>query len=84
MKETQETPIESWVRKIPWSRKWQPTPVFLPGDLNYFSGSLPNSSSFIWTTVFLVCFFICAVFLCLFNIFKLLCLRSPFPGFQES
>jgi len=21
----------SWVRKIPWSRKWQPTPVFLPG-----------------------------------------------------
>ena len=20
-----------WVKKIPWSRKWQPTPVFLPG-----------------------------------------------------
>ena len=20
-----------WVRKVPWSRKWQPTPVFLPG-----------------------------------------------------
>ena len=20
-----------WVRKNPWSRKWQPTPVFLPG-----------------------------------------------------
>ena len=20
-----------WVRKIPWGRKWQPTPVFLPG-----------------------------------------------------
>ena len=20
-----------WVRKIPWSKKWQPTPVFLPG-----------------------------------------------------
>ena len=20
-----------WVRKIPWWRKWQPTPVFLPG-----------------------------------------------------
>ena len=20
-----------WVRKIPWSRKWQPTPVFMPG-----------------------------------------------------
>ena len=21
-----------WVRKIPWERKWQPTPVFLPGE----------------------------------------------------
>ena len=21
-----------WVRKIPWNRKWQPTPVFLPGE----------------------------------------------------
>ena len=21
----------SWFRKTPWSRKWQPTPVFLPG-----------------------------------------------------
>ena len=23
-----------WVRKIPWSRKWQPTPVFLPGEFH--------------------------------------------------
>ena len=22
--------FDSWVRKTPWSRKWQPTPVFLP------------------------------------------------------
>ena len=22
--------FNSWVRKIPWRRKWQPTPVFLP------------------------------------------------------
>ena len=21
-----------WVGKIPWSRKWQSTPVFLPGE----------------------------------------------------
>ena len=20
-----------WVRKVPWRRKWEPTPVFLPG-----------------------------------------------------
>ena len=24
--------LDSWVRKIPWRRKWQPTPVFLPGE----------------------------------------------------
>ena len=21
-----------WVRKIPWRKAWQPTPVFLPGE----------------------------------------------------
>jgi len=21
-----------WIRKIPWRRPWQPTPVFLPGE----------------------------------------------------
>ena len=26
--------FDPWVRKIPWSRKWQPTPVFLPGKLH--------------------------------------------------
>ena len=24
----------TWVGKIPWRRKWQPTPVFLPGDFH--------------------------------------------------
>ena len=24
--------FDSWVRKIPWRRKWRPTPVFLPGE----------------------------------------------------
>ena len=23
--------FDPWVRKVPWRRKWQPTPVFLPG-----------------------------------------------------
>ena len=47
--------------------------------LNSFSGSLPISSSFIWTSVFLVCALICVVFLCLFIIVvNLLCLsHSP-------
>ena len=28
---TTELRFNSWVGKIPWNRKWQPTPVFLPG-----------------------------------------------------
>ena len=24
--------FDPWVRKIPWRRKWQPTPVFFPGN----------------------------------------------------
>ena len=23
--------FDPWIRKIPWKRAWQPTPVFLPG-----------------------------------------------------
>ena len=26
--------FDPWVRKIPWSKKWQPTQVFLPGKFN--------------------------------------------------
>ena len=29
----QERPrFDPWVRKIPWRREWQPSPVFLPGE----------------------------------------------------
>ena len=24
--------LDPWVRKIPWRRKWRPTPVVLPGE----------------------------------------------------
>ena len=24
--------FDPWVRKILWSREWQPTPVFVPGE----------------------------------------------------
>ena len=34
MQEMQETQVQSWVSKSPWRRKWQPTPVFLPGKFN--------------------------------------------------
>ena len=26
--------FDSWVGKMPWSRKWQPTPMFLPGKVH--------------------------------------------------
>ena len=26
--------FDPWVRKIPWSEKWQPAPVFLPGKFH--------------------------------------------------
>ena len=26
--------FDPWVGKIPWKRKWQPFPVFLPGKSN--------------------------------------------------
>ena len=31
-KESAWTKFSPWVRKIPWRRAWQPTPVFLPGE----------------------------------------------------
>ena len=28
---TGDTGFITWIEKIPWRRKWQPTPIFLPG-----------------------------------------------------
>ena len=35
--------FDPWVTKIPWSRKWQPTLVFLPGKFHR-QGSLASYS----------------------------------------
>ena len=35
--------FDPWVRKIPWRREWQPTPVFLPGEF-HGQGSLAGYS----------------------------------------
>ena len=32
-----------WVGKIPWRRKWQPTPIFLPGE-SHGQGNLADCS----------------------------------------
>ena len=42
IQETKKHGFDPWVRKIPWSRKWQPTPVFLPGN--------PMNREALWTT----------------------------------
>ena len=34
MQETQSQGLNSWVRKIPWKRKWPPALVFLPGEFH--------------------------------------------------
>ena len=39
----QETRLDLWVRKIPWRRKWQLIPVFLPGE-SHGQGSLAGDS----------------------------------------
>ena len=31
MWETEKNKFDLWIRKIPWRRKWQRTPVFFPG-----------------------------------------------------
>ena len=70
--------IDSYIFSILFSRFFI---IFIIIILNSFSGSLSISSSFIWISVFLVCSFICIVFICLSIIFffNLLHLRSPFP-----
>ena len=43
MRGTRRCSFDPWVRKIPWRRKWQPTPVFLPGK-SYGQRSLEGYS----------------------------------------
>ena len=31
--DARDNEFDPWVGKIPWRRKWQPTPVFLPGKI---------------------------------------------------
>ena len=35
--------FDPWVRKIPWRRKWQPPPVFLPGEFHGQRSLVGNS-----------------------------------------
>jgi len=37
--------FDPWVRKIPWSRKWQLTPIFLPGKIPWTEEDLGGLQS---------------------------------------
>ena len=41
--EAGEGEFDSWVGKIPWSGKWHPSPVFLPGKFNWLLGGCKES-----------------------------------------
>ena len=56
--------------------------IFTIITLNCFSGRLPISFSFVCSSGFLPCSFICCVFLCLFILLNLLCLGSAFHRLQ--
>ena len=57
--------------------------IFTVITLNYFSGRLPISSSFVWSCgVFPSSFICCCIILCLLISFNLLCLGSPFHRLQ--
>ena len=60
---------------ILFSRFWIICTIII---LNYYSGRLPISSSFVWFGGHLSCFFTCQIFLCLFIWFRLLCLGCLF------
>ena len=42
--DTRDVEFSPWVRKTPWRREWQPTPLFLPGKCNGWRSLVgPNS-----------------------------------------
>ena len=46
--------LDPWVSKIPWRRKWQPTPVFLPKEFHgqrSLAGSVVHEVAKSWTQV---------------------------------
>ena len=51
--------FDPWVRKIPWRKKWQPTPVLLPGEFHgqrnlegYSPWDYKESDMTVWLTHF--------------------------------
>ena len=69
----------SYIFSILFPRFWI---IFTIITFSSFSGRLPISSSFVWSGAFLLCPFICCVFLFLLILLNLLCLGSLFCMLQ--
>ena len=41
--------FDPWLRKIPWDREWQPTPVFLPGKIPWIEEPTVRGVAKSWT-----------------------------------
>ena len=68
--------FDPWIGKIPWRRKWQPTPVFLPGEFHgqrslvgYGPWGHKESDMTEWLTMLLniFCFYWIFIFLFLYE-----------------
>ena len=53
-----ETGFDPCVRKIPWRRKWQPTPVFLPGESHGWRSLVGYRVAKSWTRLRYFTFFL--------------------------
>jgi len=48
--------FDTWVQKIPWRRKWKPTPIFLPGKSQgqrSLAGYNPRSCMIEWLSTYI-------------------------------
>ena len=75
--------FDPWVRKMPWRRRWQPTPVFMPGEshgqrgladyrprgrtVGHDRSSLAHTHMLITVSIFVVCLLLLLFFLVIHN-----------------
>ena len=74
----QEPGFDPWVGKIPWRRKWQPTPIFLPGESHgrrSLVGYSPWGGKESDTTERLHFHFSLSIFHCIFVVQSLSCVQ---------
>ena len=75
-----------WVRKIPWRREWQPTPVFLPGEshvqrsLAGYSPWVAESDTVEWLTLYSISLLTAHLTTALYVLWKECMITNPICG----